>query len=132
MQRKIYDYADGDEVNLFMVIKAADVRVAKNGNKYIAFTFSDPSGDITAKYWDAQPDEISRFQPGKVVLVTGKRDVYQGKPQIKLHHLRLTTANEPHDPAAFIPAAPCSQEQLEGEINQYVKAITNQIGRAHV
>lgn len=125
MQRKIYDYADGDEVNLFMVIKAADVRVAKNGNKYIAFTFSDPSGDITAKYWDAQPDEISRFQPGKVVLVTGKRDVYQGKPQIKLHHLRLTTANEPHDPAAFIPAAPCSQEQLEGEINQYVKAITN-------
>lgn len=42
-----------------------------------------------------------------------------------MHHLRLTTANEPHDPAAFIPAAPCSQEQLEGEINQYVKAITN-------
>lgn len=37
----------------FVLIKNADVRVAKNGKKFIAFTFQDTSGTIDGKYWDA-------------------------------------------------------------------------------
>ena len=34
----------------FVLIKNADVRVAKNGKKFIAFTFQDTSGTIDGKY----------------------------------------------------------------------------------
>lgn len=64
----------------FVLIKNADVRVAKNGKKFIAFTFQDTSGTIDGKYWDASEDEITRFTAGNVVLLNGKREVYQNKP----------------------------------------------------
>ena len=79
----------------FVLIKNADVRVAKNGKKFIAFTFQDTSGTIDGKYWDASEDEITRFTAGNVVLLNGKREVYQNKPQVKILHIRFATAEEP-------------------------------------
>lgn len=71
------------------------------GKKFIAFTFQDTSGTIDGKYWDASEDEITRFTAGNVVLLNGKREVYQNKPQVKILHMRLATA-EGTKPAKFI------------------------------
>lgn len=103
---------------LFVLIKAADVRVAKNGKKFIAFTFQDTSGTIEGKYWDASDEEIGRFIAGKVVLLNGKRETYQGRPQVKIFHLRLAQPEEPHDPASFMERAPMKKEEMMEEINQ--------------
>ncbi|WP_262314861.1 3'-5' exoribonuclease YhaM family protein [Lacticaseibacillus parakribbianus] len=125
MAKQIFDYQNGDEVKLAVLVKGADVRMAKSGKKFIAFTFQDPSGHITAKFWDATEDDIQQFKPGEVVLLTGKRELYQNNPQIKLYSLRLATQEEGNDPAAYMERAPETAADMGEELNNFIFEITN-------
>ena len=93
--KKIRDLVIDEQFEQFVLIKSADVRIAKNGKKFIAFTFQDTSGTIDGKYWDASEEEINKFTAGTVVFLNGKREVYQGNPQVKILHMRLTRMDEP-------------------------------------
>lgn len=125
MDKKIFDYNVDDTFDLFLLIKNADVRVAKNGKKFIAFTFQDTSGQIDGKYWDASDPDIEAFTAGNVVKVSGKREIYQGNPQVKLFKIRLTNTGEPSTPEHFIESAPERKEDIAEEINQVIFEITN-------
>ncbi|EAC9647538.1 3'-5' exonuclease, partial [Listeria monocytogenes] len=123
--KKIRELTVDETFQLFLLIKNADVRIAKNGKKFIAFTFQDTSGTIDGKFWDASDEEIARFEPGKVVLLDGKREVYQGNPQVKIMHLRLAKPEEPHEPSQYMEKAPLRKEEMEEEISQTLFEITN-------
>ncbi|EJF00942.1 3'-5' exoribonuclease YhaM family protein [Liquorilactobacillus mali] len=124
-QNKIYDYAVDESMELFMLIKSADVRIAKNGNKFIAFMFADSSGEISAKFWDASDNDIASFVPGKIVFVKGKREVYQGNPQVKIFKMRLANEQEPNNVNSFVKKAPVSVDDMEDEFNATLFEITN-------
>jgi len=123
--KKIRELTIDETFELFLLIKNADVRLAKNGKKFIAFTFQDTSGTIDGKYWDASEEEISRFTAGKVVLLNGKREVYQGNPQVKIIHMRLADSDEPSEPTLYMERAPLKREEMVEEINQTIFEITN-------
>lgn len=71
--KKLYDYQNNETVALFVLVKTADVRLAKNGKKFIAFTFQDTSGEITGKFWDASDNDIQLYQAGKIINNGTKR-----------------------------------------------------------
>lgn len=123
--KKIRELAIDEVFELFLLIKNADVRTAKNGKKFIAFTFQDTSGTIDGKYWDASEEEIQRFESGKVIMLNGKREVYQGNPQVKIIHMRLARPEEPNQPALYMERAPLKREDMVEEINQTVFEIAN-------
>lgn len=122
---KIRELVLDQEFTGFYLIKNADVRLAKNGKKFIAFTFQDTSGTIDGKFWDASEEEIQRFAAGKVVSLQGKREVYNGNPQVKILHLRLTKIDEPGEPTLYMERAPMKKEAMEEEINKTLFEITN-------
>lgn len=109
--KKIKELTVDEEFQAFVLIKNADVRLAKNGKKFIAFTFQDTSGTIDGKFWDASEEEITRFEPGKVVALQGKRELYNGNPQVKIMHLRLAKPEEPNEPSQFMERAPLKKKQ---------------------
>jgi len=123
--KKLRELAVDETFELFALIKTADVRTARNGKKFIAFTFQDTSGTIDGKYWDAGEDEISRFTAGKVVLLGGKRELYQNMPQVKILHLRLAKPGEPGEPSLYMERAPVKPADMAEEINQLLFDITN-------
>lgn len=123
--KKICELVVDEEFKGFVLIKNADARMAKNGKAFIAFTFQDKSGTIDGKFWDASQEEIDRYEPGRVVLLNGKREVYQGNPQLKIYKLRLSKPEEPNDPSLFMEQAPLKTELMEEEINQTMFEITN-------
>lgn len=123
--KKLCELQVNETFDMFVLLKTAEVRVAKNGKKFIAFTFQDKSGTIDGKFWDASVDEIDRFQAGKVVHLTGKRELYQNMPQIKITHLRLATNTEPYQPELYMERAPLSAEEMEAEFNQRLFDINN-------
>ena len=125
---KIRELVVDEQFELFVLIKNADVRVAKNGKKFIAFTFQDTSGTIDGKYWDASEEEINKFTAGTVVFLSGKREIYQGNPQVKILHMRLTKLEEPSDPSFYMERAPLKKEEMEEEINQKADRIPEQHG----
>lgn len=123
--KKIRELAVDEEFQLFALIKNADVRMAKNGKKFIAFTFQDTSGTIDGKFWGASEEEIERFEAGKVIALGGKREVYQGTPQVKILQMRLARLDEPCDPGLYMERAPEKKEEMEEAINQVLFEITN-------
>lgn len=127
MTKRLYDYDVGENMALFALIKSADVRTAKNGNQFIALNFSDRSGVISAKFWDASPRDVEQFRSGSVVYLKGRRENYQNKPQIKISNLRLAHDGEPADPDLYIQDAPEKTDQMKIELKQYVDRIENRM-----
>ncbi|GGI66644.1 3'-5' exoribonuclease YhaM [Enterococcus alcedinis] len=123
--KKLRELAVDEEFQMYTLIKSADVRMAKNGKTFIAFTFQDTSGTIDGKFWDASAEEVERFVAGRVVALSGKREVYQGNPQVKITQLRLAKPEEPSDPTQYMERAPMKKEDMETEINQTLFEITN-------
>ncbi|MDN6626776.1 MAG: HD domain-containing protein [Pisciglobus halotolerans] len=124
-EKQLYDYTIDETFDLFLLIKSAIPRVAKNGKKFIAFTFQDKSGQMDGKYWDASDKDIETYREGTVVKVSGKRELYQGNPQIRLFKLRLTESGEPNKAEDFIESAPIKKEDMMEEINDTIFEITN-------
>lgn len=125
--KQLMAYAVGEQMNLMALLKNVSVRVAKNGKQYLDLTFEDQSGEITGKFWDASTADIERYQAGRVVRLAGKRENYQGSPQVKIGSLRLANADEPHDPSDFVVHAPMKASEMEDELNQVVFEITSQV-----
>lgn len=123
--KKLRELVVDEEFKMYTLIKSADIRMAKNGKTFIAFTFQDTSGTIDGKFWDASAEEVERFTAGRVVALSGKREVYQGNPQVKITQLRLAKPEEPSDPTLYMERAPLKKEEMETEINQTLFEITN-------
>jgi 3'-5' exoribonuclease len=126
-EKQLMTFAVGEQMNLMALLKSVTVRVAKNGKQYLDLTFEDRSGEITGKFWDASDDDVKRYQAGQVVRLTGKRETYQGSPQVKILSLRLANADEQNDPAEFVVHAPLKAADMEEEINQVIFEITDQV-----
>lgn len=123
--KKLRELTVEEEFQLFVLIKNADVRMAKNGKPFIAFTFQDTTGTIDGKFWGATEEEIARYEAGRVVLLAGKKELYQGTPQVKITQLRLARTEEPNEPTLFMERAPLKKEEMEAEISQTLFEITN-------
>ncbi|WP_028274550.1 3'-5' exoribonuclease YhaM family protein [Atopococcus tabaci] len=125
MDKKLYEYQMEENVDLFLLIKSADVRIAKNGKKFIAFTFQDTSGQMDAKFWDASDEDIEKYEASKVVKVHGKRELYQGNPQLKIFSMRLAKTGEPDNPDLYVERAPMKKEDMIEVLHEALFDITN-------
>lgn len=123
MTKKIFDYELNDEMELFALIKRADERQTKNGKPFLSLTFQDTSGEIGGNLWDSSEEDVETFAEGKVVFFKGKREEYNGSPQVKINQLRLATDGEPDNVDLYIERAPMRKE----EMIEYIQSILVQI-----
>lgn len=109
----------------FYLIKSAEVRKTRAGKDYIAMTFQDDSGEISGNLWDAQPYNIEAFTAGKVVYMKGRREVYNGTPQVNQITLRHPHEGEPNDPADFKEKPPVSASEVRDYLESMMFKIEN-------
>lgn len=125
MEKRLYDYELDENLEIYLMIESCDVRIAKNGKKFLALTFQDKSGKMDGKFWDASESDIEMFQPGIVVLVKGKRELYQGNPQLKIFTLHPSDDAAHKNLESFVETAPENIEDIKEEFNQFVFHIIN-------
>ncbi|MDR1013004.1 MAG: HD domain-containing protein [Lactobacillales bacterium] len=109
----------------YVLIQSMDVRVTRAGKKYQAFTFQDRSSSISGNLWDTNEKTIREFISGKVIHMTGRKELYQGMPQVNKIRLRLATGLEPNDPDLYKDKPPMDKSDLEEEINRRLFEINN-------
>lgn len=122
---QIMDFQVGDNMEVVVLIKQAEVRLAKNGKRFIAFVFQDTSGEVAGKFWDAHDDTIQTFTAGALVHLEAQRELYNGQPQVKIQKMRLVDPDEGFSVTQFISHAPTSAEKMREAINQALFEITN-------
>lgn len=125
MTKKIYDHQKDESVSLFLLIKSADEKKTRNNKPYLAFTFQDTSGEISANHWDITPKDTDTFKPGKVVKVNGRREEYNGNPQLRINDIRLANDDEPANPELYVERSPINKDKMIEEFNKAMFDITN-------
>lgn len=114
-----------ETVNLFLLIKSAEEKTTRNGKPYLAFTFQDTSGEMSANFWDASEEDVERYRPGTVVKLTGKREEYKGSPQLRINQIRPAQDGEPSNPELYVERAPIKKEKMIEQFNKAIFDITN-------
>ncbi|GKQ42489.1 3'-5' exoribonuclease YhaM [Companilactobacillus sp. RD055328] len=126
MTNKLTEYKVNDVIDLNVLIKQSDLRVAKNGKNFLSLVFEDASGTISGKYWDAKETDAQTFGVGKVVHLTGKKELYQNSPQVKI--ASLDAVDEALiDKSQFVKTAPMTKDEMEKEFNEIFFEITNPV-----
>lgn len=125
MSKKLYDYAMDETFELFLLIKSVAERKTRAGKTFLTVTFQDTSGEMIGNLWDASPEDIEKYQSGKVAFVKAKREEYNGQPQLRVDKIRLATEGEPTNPRLYVKRAPFTPEEMIEKLNEVIFEITN-------
>jgi len=125
MEKKLYEYDMEDKVDLFLLIKSTAERTTRAGKPFMTITFQDTSGEMTGNLWDVSQEQVEMYQPATVVHVKGKREEYNGQPQLRIDRIRLATDGEPNKPELYVKRAPINRETMIEKLNDIIFEITN-------
>ncbi|EMI40985.1 3'-5' exoribonuclease YhaM family protein [Rhodopirellula sp. SWK7] len=94
MRTPINELADG--MTLAQAFQAADkqLRVNRQGGKYILLKLSDRTGTIAAMMWNADEATFDRFDRGDYIYCQGRTQVHNGALQIIVTQLERMDAHE--------------------------------------
>ena len=105
-KKKVIDLKPGDIAEGYFYIKVSEQKQTTTNNRYMNFTFADNTGEINAKLWDWDDDNVTRFAAGTVVWAKGQVIDWQGQLQFKIDRIRRTVEADNVNPEEFIPSAP--------------------------
>lgn len=109
------------KVEGFALVKKCEVRVSKNGSKFLSMILSDKTGEIDAKYWDYQEGITPEITEGSIVKVNGFETEFKGTPQLKVEMIRPALDSDRINPSDFVPTSEYDPEAMYGEICRIAK-----------
>ena len=125
MDKKLFDLNMDETGEMFLLIKSTAERTTRAGKTFLTITFQDTSGEMTGNLWDASPEQIEIFTPSTVVQVKGKREEYNGQPQLRIDRIRVAEESEPNNPELYVKRAPLNRETMIEKMNNVIFDITN-------
>lgn len=109
----------------YYLIKSAELRQTRAGKDFLALTFQDKSGTISGNLWDANERAAEQFKSGKVVYMTGEKELYNNMPQVNKISLRLAKSDEPSNLANYLEKAPVRSDEMREYVQEIVFKIEN-------
>ena len=130
--KQLQDYKENTQGESFLLIEQANVKEDKRGRSFIALVLADKTGQIDAKIWNATEEDIAQFVRGKVVYIEGRKEMFQGRPQMRLLKMRLATQEEPNDPKIYQFNEEIEIDKLQQTITSYISQIKNSVWQSIV
>jgi len=120
---KISDLKAGENVNGIYLLKNVELKISSNKKNYLDIVFSDNTGNIPAKWWDAGEADYMSLIPNKLYYVNARVDSWKESLQLNINKIKLADDEDQKHIADFVPAAPLSPEDMLEEIYLYVSKI---------
>ena len=106
----------------FLLVRQATQRTSSNGTKYLDLTLCDISGEVNAKMWDG----LTPPPPAAAVIrVRGMMLEYNGRPQLRVDKMRVSTEVDDVDMGVLAPCAPLPASEMLDEILNRVDAFAD-------
>lgn len=122
--KRVADWAAGDEIEGFYVLKTAQCKTSNSGRPFLAATVEDRTGAMDMKVWDYSGPVGPEYE-GRVVKVRGAVSEYRGALQFIAARVRPAQEGDEFDEGELVPAAPIDPEAACAEIEALVGAITD-------
>ncbi|HOJ12042.1 MAG TPA: HD domain-containing protein [Clostridiales bacterium] len=125
-EKYINEFAAGEIVQNFFLIKTAECRVSNNSKKYLDITLVDKTGEINAKLWDCNDSDEGMYIRNTLVKIRGNIVEWQGNMQLKIDKIRLVKKDDGLNIEDYVPVAPLQAEYLYNELIGFVDRIQNE------
>jgi len=117
------DLRPGEEGDLFLLVKDADPRSARNGKPYIVLSLGDRTTALPAKRWDCSAEETEALTPGAVVKVRGRHKVSERYgAELAIERIRVAEPGE-YDLADLLDGPPRSAAQMEADLRELLATV---------
>ena len=121
----------GQEVDQVFLIRAKQLRQARNGSTYFQAELCDTTGVIPARMWDASEVLLEALSGANFVRVRGRVELYREQPQLILASIRPAPQDE-IDLERFLPHSPWDPAERLEKLRAVAQTITNPHLRALV
>ena len=122
---KISDLKAGEIINGIYVLKSADFKLSTNKKYYMDIVFSDKTGDISAKWWDANKEDFDLLVINKLYYVNARVDMWRETMQLSINKIQLADEEDQKRIGEFVPAAPLEPQEMLNEIYLFASEIRN-------
>ena len=97
----------------FLLVRSADQREGKTGGKYLDMNLTDRTGEVNCKLWDGT---VPPPPSGSVIKVRGLVQEYNGRKQLRIEKMRMSTPADGVDLSLLVPCAPETPDAYRAEI----------------
>lgn len=117
----IKDLKERDDASGTYLVKEA-TKIDRGTDPYMNIILQDGSGIIDAKKWHATDEDLTIFESGNLVEITGELLLYKSKKQIRIDSCKISESREALE--EFLVPSPVPVEELITKFRSYVKSIT--------
>ncbi len=122
---KIFELKAGGVINGIYLLKSADLKISSNKKTYLDIILTDSTGNIQAKWWDANETDLASLNLNKLYYVNAKVDLWKDALQLTLNKIKIADDDDQKRISDFVPAAPLSPEDMLQEVYLYATKIKN-------
>lgn len=125
--KTISEFATGDRIEGFYLIKSADCKTTNSNNKkYMDFNLGDKTGEINSKLWECDENTENMYKVNTIIKVRGTVLNWQNTMQLKIEKIRNTMPEDKVNPEDFVQTAPVDADEMYYEILRYVENMSNE------
>lgn len=125
LEKRIAEFAAGDEIQNFFLIRKLDLRISSNNKEYFDLTLADATGEINAKLWNVGDEEKANLAAGGMVKVRGHVQEWRNNLQFKVVKIRATHEGDGVKIEDFVKSAPLEAQEMYDELMGYVDGMAN-------
>ena len=120
----IGELREGERINEIYLCKQKQTALTKAGKPYESLVLQDKTGTLVAKIWDPSSQGIEECDALDYVNVMGDVISFQGALQLNIKRLRKASEGE-YEPKDYLPVSEYDVEEMYGELQGYIKGLTN-------
>lgn len=120
----VRDLEPNQTITSVFLVQSKDIRQKKSGDPYLSMVVGDRTGDVEAMMWDNVAEVMNTFDRDDFVRVRGLYQIFQNRPQIRVHKLiRIDDAEVNF--ADFFPASERDPEEMFAELKGIIAGMSN-------
>jgi 3'-5' exoribonuclease len=119
----VRDLIDGQELDLVLLVRAAEVRTKRDGERFVRLTLADRTGQLTTMVWEDVAARLEVCCAGSAVRVAGRFERHpKWGPQLALRAVAPAPAGS-YDPADLHDGPPRPVEAMEADLRDLVATV---------
>jgi 3'-5' exoribonuclease len=120
----ISEIKPNQEIASIFVASEKQLRTARNGTVYLDLKLLDKTGEISGKMWDKAAEAAQGFQPGNIVYLRARTELYRDRMQLSISEIMPVPAGA-YDPADFLPVCPFDRDILFERLSKLIAGMAD-------
>ncbi len=122
-EKCIQEFAEGDRIQNFFIIKTLEIKINRNNKEYMDLTLGDRTGEVNAKLWDLNNIDENLYRENMLIKVRGRIVQWQAQLQLNIERIRPVEDSDGVSIEDFIQSAPYDPQWMYNELLKYLEKI---------